>query len=331
MINDYNKMSDKDFDEKILELISSGKTYESPEVRNLLIAKALQKKYKTPSQHASHSDTIKTNATSSGYHVRKKPVQTAYTSQSTKTTKKTKTTNSNKKRTRSEDNINNYEYTESPNKKNSHFVIDTLTGDYTLLDSNYNIVATAHCNPVISFFKRRINRHKFKKKLKTDLKIYKSTCKYNNKKPNSNFIKMNRAMKFYLWLCPDADYNILELLRKNITKIDSRYPNYQTACHEYLKELAQLNNGDASNLGFDINLATVDGATSSNHSYISNILIRSKSTVSDYIKSHKPYSSSSQTKSTYSSNYNYNKNNYRNYNTNRNFHSNNDYVNYGDR
>ena len=318
MINDYNKMSNKDFDEKILELISRGKTYDSPEVRNLLIAKALQKKYKTHSQQASHSDTIKTNATSSGYHVRKRPVQTAYTSQSTKTA------NSNKKKPRSEDNINNYEYTEGKNKKNSHFVIDTLTGDYALLDSNYNIVATAHCNPVISFFKRRINRHKFKKQLKKDLKIYKSTCKYNNKKTNSNFIKMNRAMKFYLWLCPDADYNILELLRKNITKIDSRYPNYQTACHEYLKELAQLNNGDASNLGFDINLATVDGSTSSNHSYISNILIRSKSTVSDYIKSHKPYGSSSQTRSTYSSNYDYNKNY-------RNSRSSNDDVNYGDR
>lgn len=60
---------------------------------------------------------------------------------------------------------------------------------------------------------------------------------------------MHTSIKFYLWLCPDADYNILELLRKNITKINPYYKNYQTACYEYLKELTQLKEADPNNLG----------------------------------------------------------------------------------
>lgn len=324
MKNDYNKMSVKNYDDKILELISSGKTYDSPEVQNLLISKALQKKYNSNLQQTSHQTNSSKNTASGGYRIRKKQAQPeTYTSQSKKSQ------NSSFQKKRSEDTSNNYEYASNTQNKRSHFVIDTLTGDYTLLDSNYNIVDTAHCNPIISFFKRRINRYKFKKQLKLDLKIYKNNCKYNNKKPNSNFVNMNRSIKFYLWLCPDADYNILELLRKNITKIDSNYPNYQTACHDYLKELAQLKYGDPSNLGFDINLATIDGATSSNHSYISNILIRSKSTVSDYIMAHKVHTTSKQTGTHYSSNYRAPKT--RNYNFDQNYNPHPSYKNYESR
>lgn len=127
---------------------------------------------------------------------------------------------------------------------------------------------------------------KFKRELNSDFKKYEKNCRFNCKKCDPNIKKMIRSMKFYLWLCPDADYNILELLRKNITKIDPHYNYYQTACYEYLRELAHFNNSDPDNLGFDITLATIDGISSSHHRYFCNVIKRSNSTVTDYIRKH---------------------------------------------
>ena len=70
---------------------------------------------------------------------------------------------------------------------------------------------------------------------------------------------------------------------------------------DFLKELAHLKEGNANNLGFDINLATIDGLSGSSHRYISNIMVRSDSTVNDYIKTKKPQHYSSNPNQNYSS------------------------------
>lgn len=62
-----------------------------------------------------------------------------------------------------------------------------------------------------------------------------------------------------------------------------------------------MKEGNANNLGFDINLATIDGISGSNHRYISNIIVRSDSTVNDYIKTKKPQHYSSNPNQNYSS------------------------------
>lgn len=157
----------------------------------------------------------------------------------------------------------------SSNKKTSkvHIIIDPVAGNYTLLDSNLRFVDSMHSNPLFSFFTQHHNLKKFKKQLKNDFKLYKKYCKQTNKSLNPDFKEMFSLTKYYLKLCPDADYQILELLRKNITRINPSYANYQTACAEYLYELAQLRDGDPSKLPFDINFCC--DKICSDHSYIS--------------------------------------------------------------
>ena len=57
-----------------------------------------------------------------------------------------------------------------------HLIIDTYSGEYTLLNSNYNVVAKTYCNPILYHFINRYKLHKFKKELKRDYKDYKKDC-----------------------------------------------------------------------------------------------------------------------------------------------------------
>ena len=166
----------------------------------------------------------------------------------------------------------------------SHILIDPHKGNYYLFDSNFKIVDTSNYNKFFKFFLRSHNLKKFKKQLNSDFKEYKKFCKQNKIKINSEFKKLNKKIKFYLWLCPDADYNILELLRKNITKINPAYSNYQSACAEYLHELAKFSDGDSENLCFDINF-TVNDLIGNNHRFISNAIGKSTNPVESYVKS----------------------------------------------
>ena len=154
--------------------------------------------------------------------------------------------------------------------------------------------AKTYCNPIRYHFINRYKLHKFKKELKRDYKDYKKDCKRKKIPLDDDLKKSYKAIKFYIWFCPDANFNILELLKNNITKTDSKYKNYQSACYDYLHELASLKYGDPEKMGFDIVLATLDGLSGSNHRYISDIIVRSNNTVNDYIKAHRVSSNPSQ-------------------------------------
>ena len=111
----------------------------------------------------------------------------------------------------------------------AHFVIDG-NGNYYLLNSKLDLVDQLRSNRVENFFLRKYNLSQFKKQLKSDLKTYKSNCKKSHTTPNYDITRIYRKIKLYLFLCPDADYQILTLLRKNITKVNSNYTNYFVAC-----------------------------------------------------------------------------------------------------
>lgn len=176
--------------------------------------------------------------------------------------------------------------TNSPQVSKPHLIIDAYSGEYTLLNSNYNVVAKTYCNPRLYHFINRYKLHKFKKELKRDYRNYKKDCKRKKFPIDKDLKRLYKAIKFYIWLCPDANFNILELLKNNITKTESRYKNYPSACHDYLHELANLKYGDPKKMGFDIILATLDGSSESTHRYISNTIVRSNNTTNDYIKAH---------------------------------------------
>lgn len=165
-------------------------------------------------------------------------------------------------------NINSSEHTNSQLQggRKFHIVIDQNSGNYTLLDSYLNIVDSIDSNPLFSFFTQKYKLHKFKKQLRRDFKSYIKSCHTNNQVPDSNFKDMYKKTKFYLSICPDADYQILELLRNNVTKMNPNYANYQTACAEYLYELAQYRDGDPDNMPFDINFCC--DKIDNKHSYI---------------------------------------------------------------
>lgn len=161
-------------------------------------------------------------------------------------------------------------------------VIDPRSGSYTILDSHLNTVGKRQSNPYFKFFTRHFKQKKFKKQLHKDYKNYVRYCKKNKIKQDKNFKKMHDKMSFYLWLCPDADYDILELLRKYITKINPNYKNYQTACAEYLHELARSSTAEPENMPFDINIAEED-MSGNGHKYIANCFGRCKEPVETFI------------------------------------------------
>lgn len=168
-------------------------------------------------------------------------------------------------------------------KAKAHIIIDKF-GLYYLLDSNFNVIETVITNSLFDLFFKSYNLRKFKKQLTNDLMIYKKKCKLANIRPNHHFLKMHRDIKFYLNICPDADYHILEFIRKHITELDSNYSNYQTACAEYLRELAKLYDGNPDILPFDINYATSDNNMCKDHKYISNTFVSfSNNPVEDFI------------------------------------------------
>lgn len=161
--------------------------------------------------------------------------------------------------------------TRNSNGTKLHIIIDkkeALNTNYYLLDSNLNVVETKSVNNIKTFFLRKHNLKAFKKQIKKDKASYLANCKIKNIIPDKDFIDMHRKINFYLFLCPDADYQILELIRNNITNLNTSYSNYQSACAEYLHELACLSSGNPDAMPFDINYC-LDEPISNNHKYIS--------------------------------------------------------------
>ena len=141
-------------------------------------------------------------------------------------------------------------------EKKPHIVIDPFDGKYMLLDDNYEMVGyPIYSNPILNFFTKKFKMLKFRGKLNADLKAYKTYCANNHRGKNYQFLKINKLIKRYLWLCPDADYNILELLRNNYIKANPDYCNYQLACAEYLYELCHFTSSNKHRIPFDINYA----------------------------------------------------------------------------
>lgn len=150
--------------------------------------------------------------------------------------------------------------------KKSHIIIDGR-GNYFLLDSKLQVLDSVYTNPVINFITKKHNLRTFKQQLNSDFKKYKRHCKKANIPIDTDFAYMHKRMKYYLDLCPDADYNILELIRQNAHNMDSSYINYQSMCAEYLHELAKKTYGNLDNMPFGIYFSTSDYVTS-DHKYI---------------------------------------------------------------
>ena len=165
-----------------------------------------------------------------------------------------------------------------------HIVIDKTKSNYTLLDSNFQIIDSIHTNPIAYFFTKKFKLSAFKRDTKSELRKYVKKCRLIKQKPDSQIVKMFKDMCFYIDLCPDANPNILELLRRNVTNLNKTYVNYQTASAEYLRELAKLTEGDPSLLPFDINFATSSHSIIGNHKYISNSFISpTDNYISDFV------------------------------------------------
>lgn len=135
-----------------------------------------------------------------------------------------------------------------------HIVIDPRKGNYSLLNNELQLVDTIHKNRISNFFLKHFYLNKFKKQLDKDYRTYKKLCKKNKIPLDSSLKKINEHIKYCLSLCPDADYQILELLRNNIGKVAPSYGNYQTACAQYLHELA-VDFPYPSRMPFDLNYA----------------------------------------------------------------------------
>lgn len=159
------------------------------------------------------------------------------------------------------------------NSKKPHIVINQSRSKYYILDEYLTEIDSQEQLSPFLMFTRKHKLRKFKAQLRKDLRAYKKKCRLLKVKPDKGFLKMHKDINFYLSICPDADYNILELLRRNITRLNPKYHNYQSACAEYLRELARLHDGNPDLLPFDINFATDNNKLSSNHKYISNTFV----------------------------------------------------------
>lgn len=154
-----------------------------------------------------------------------------------------------------------------------HIVINKSRSKYVLLDENLLEVDSQTQASLFTLFTRGHKLRKFRSQLRKDLRAYKKECKLLKTKPDKDFLKMHKDIMFYLSICPDADYNILELIRRNIVHLNPKYHNYQAACAEYLRELARLTDGNPNLMPFDINFATEDNHLSTKHKYISNSFV----------------------------------------------------------
>lgn len=180
----------------------------------------------------------------------------------------------------------------------SHIVIDPYDGTYTLLDRNLETVDTIYrkCNiPIIRYFYKKFELISFIRELKSDYEKFKQN--YKQLKSKNNFILPSTQEKYkslkeayhkiieFLFLCPDADYQILKLIKDNITNINPFYKNYIAACAEYLDELAS-NDPDKCNLPFDLNYACeghFDDLVLGNHIKLANTFPHSYNPVEKYI------------------------------------------------
>lgn len=168
-----------------------------------------------------------------------------------------------------------------------HIVINKYKTYYALLDANFNLIDSISIDPISSFILKFSHRFEFKRMLRTDLAAYKKACKARHIKPSKKIKQMHKEMLYNLKLCPDADFYILQLLRRNITKLNPEFSNYQTACALYLQELSMLHDGDPDQLPFDINFATSDNRIYIDHKYISNTFIsNSKDVITDFRKAY---------------------------------------------
>lgn len=244
-------LSQKEFEEKYNELISQGYSSDSPEVIAIFEARARATRPRQRSQSR----------------------QNLQNQNIVNPTNSTRTYNKKKRISKSD--------------LRAHIIINPMTGEYYLLDKSLTLTDYICSNPIKDFLKKifNLNLKQFKKQLKSDYALYKHNCKKYKQPINPYFTDMYRKMKYYLMICPDADYNILELIRKNISKINPYYENYQTACAEYLHELANLDKGNPINMPFDINYAT-DDEVCSNHKYISNYFGKSKDPVNAFRKTY---------------------------------------------
>lgn len=248
MENKHSNLSEHEFYCKYIELINRGLSDNSPEMIELFRNRALQK--------STNINQTPQNKPRVRIHSNRQHSESSQISR--QKTPKIRTTQ--------------YEHS-SVNKSNenqrknlkSHIVIDSH-GTYTLLDANLNTIDTMQSNPIFNFFTRKFKLGKFKKQLRKDKRAYKKNCKLQGCAPDKNFLEMYRKTKFYLSICPDADYQILELLRNNMQQINPNYCNYQTACAEYLYELSQYFDGDPDNMPFDINFCC--DQIENDHAYI---------------------------------------------------------------
>lgn len=164
----------------------------------------------------------------------------------------------------------------------AHIIVDHR-GNYYMLDKNLRVVAQEHSLPISNFLKRKFNLIKFRITMSRDLRMYKKTYK---RRTNPEVIRAYKDLKLFLKLCPDADYQILKLLKDNITIIDTKCPHYFVACAEYLDELSS-DYPDINNIPFNLNYlceGLFDDLTTGYHRCISNILPKSDNPVQEYQK-----------------------------------------------
>ena len=201
---------------------------------------------------------------------------------------KKRTTNMKNKKRIKNSFVSNYNKTLSNSFDNTynnskfHIIIDTYTGNYTLLDQNMNVVDTLHKNYIWHILIGKHLLKKFKKILKKDFRLYKKECRHKKIHIDKNLKSINKYIKYYLSLCPDADYYILELLRRNTTKVNPSYGNYQTACAQYLHELA-VDIPHPERMPFDLFYICND-LIYSNHRAIATPLARSNNPIENFKK-----------------------------------------------
>lgn len=165
-----------------------------------------------------------------------------------------------------------------------HIVIDHK-GNYYLLDCYLDIVDEKHINPLIKKITKKRDLKNFKNQVKIDFKRYQNMCKSKNIDIDSNIKTIFHKLNFFLFICPDADYQILSLIRENITKINSSYKNYFTACLEYLEALVFPE--DKNMMPIDINYSCksyFDDLVMGNHEKIANVFEKSNNPVERYKK-----------------------------------------------
>lgn len=166
------------------------------------------------------------------------------------------------------------------NMSKPHILIDHK-GNYYFIDCNLKLVDRISAHPILSFFARKFNYLSFRSQIRSDFSNYK------RKSPrliNRNIKEAYKKLKFYLELCPDADFQILQLLRNNIQKVNPSCPHYLIACAQYLHELA-CTFPDKDAVPFNLTYmcqGNFDDLVVGYHRDFANVLPKSDNALSDY-------------------------------------------------